>query len=145
MPFKDIKKARECSRRYQAKRRAADLEAARERDRVYNAKRRAQDKVLGITRQRKTKRSDYEHRRSMKRYYGITPETYDGMVKAQKGKCAICESTDTGSKRRLCVDHRRADGKVRGLLCSKCNLAIGLFSENLIIMRSAIFYLLVHR
>ena len=41
------------------------------------------------------------------------------------GKCEVCESTD-----RLCIDHSHETGKPRGLLCHKCNTALGLLGDN---------------
>lgn len=72
--------------------------------------------------------------RWLKRTYGITPQHYDDMLVHQCGRCAVCRceathvrNTGTGNKRRtvLCVDHDHATGRVRGLLCSKCNQALG--------------------
>ena len=52
---------------------------------------------------------------------------FDQMVELQGGKCALC-LRDPGY--RLFVDHCHATGKVRGLLCSKCNGALGWFENN---------------
>lgn len=93
----------------------------------------------------RAKHAAYEHRRGMLRNYGITAEHYAEMLKAQKGRCAICQSADTGPKRRMCVDHDHKTKKVRGLLCSNCNIAIGLFKENGVTIRSALFYIMAHR
>ena len=59
------------------------------------------------------------------------------MVEKQNGVCAICGNPETatshGTIRRLSVDHDHETGEVRGLLCSKCNFALGLFySEGLL-------------
>lgn len=57
--------------------------------------------------------------------FGITYETYLKMFKRQKGLCAICKKpereTVNGKIKRLAVDHDHKTGKVRGLLCGKCN------------------------
>lgn len=72
-----------------------------------------------------------------KRKYGITMEKYKELYDAQKGNCAICES----HKEILCVDHNHKDGKVRGLLCQKCNKGIGLLNDDEKILSKAIEYL----
>ena len=57
---------------------------------------------------------------NLRRHYGITPEEYDRLFDTQGGKCAICGELP----RRLVVDHNHETGKVRGLLCFKCNNAL---------------------
>lgn len=58
------------------------------------------------------------HAARIGRTYGITAEEYDAILALQGGACAICEQTRSY---RLNVDHRHADGLVRGLLCRLCN------------------------
>lgn len=76
------------------------------------------------------------------RAYGITLDEYKAMLAAQDGRCAICgaESSDA-SKRRLCVDHCHGTGRVRGLLCGKCNIGIGQFNHDVDLLTKAIGYL----
>lgn len=77
-----------------------------------------------------------ERRRMYARKYGMTIEQYEGMVSAQDGKCAICEQPETsvdgktGSMRILSVDHCHTTGKVRGLLCFRCNSTLGKLEES---------------
>ncbi len=79
--------------------------------------------------------------------YGITKEDYDKMFAEQKGLCAICTKPESNFDQRaqriklLAVDHCHKTGKVRGLLCHKCNTSIGLFKESVDIIESAIKYL----
>jgi hypothetical protein len=82
-----------------------------------------------------TKQQLISHRR---REYGLTEEEYNNMVLSQNNMCAICNKP---SDRTLHIDHDHITGKVRGLLCSNCNLGIGLLQEDLIILDRAIEYL----
>jgi hypothetical protein len=87
-------------------------------------------------------------RKQALRQYGLTQETYEAMLEKQHGACAICKLPETqrsnprGSVDRLRVDHNHATGSVRGLLCSRCNFAIGHFRDNTDNMMAAIIYLL---
>jgi len=58
--------------------------------------------------------------------YGITLEEYNAMVFQQHGLCKCCGNTADP----LCVDHDHSTGKVRALLCSNCNTAMGLINES---------------
>jgi hypothetical protein len=69
--------------------------------------------------------------------YNITLEEYDKMCCQQNGRCLICEEKPN----KLVVDHDHKTGKVRGLLCNSCNLAIGYLKENKQHFMKAIEYL----
>lgn len=79
---------------------------------------------------------------SLKSKYDITLDQYNKLHQKQKGLCAIC-GTDKpkGRHNRFHVDHCHVTGKVRGLLCSKCNLALGSFNDDKNILTQAIKYL----
>lgn len=62
------------------------------------------------------------------RLYGMTQEMFSEMVLAQNGKCAICND-DFKSQRLTHVDHCHKTGKVRKLLCSRCNGALGWYEK----------------
>lgn len=74
----------------------------------------------------------------LRRQYGLTLAEYNRMLDKQHGFCAICPDKLTSP----CVDHDHKTGKVRGLLCHKCNVAIGLLRESPAICASAESYLL---
>lgn len=82
-----------------------------------------------------------EFKGRLKRKYGITPEDYETLLQQQSGVCAICLEVGT---RKLSVDHCHRTGKIRALLCQKCNSAIGLLNEDTDLMRKAITYLETH-
>lgn len=64
--------------------------------------------------------------------YGISKDQYDQMVADQEGRCLICDlvPTRTDNKLTLHVDHDHSTGVVRGLLCTGCNVKLGML-ENL--------------
>ena len=82
----------------------------------------------------------------LKRQYGIDLKEYERLFSLQNGKCAICEKhiseINKKHKKHLCVDHNHQTGKVRGLVCDKCNRGLGLFCDSEIILHKAIKYLL---
>lgn len=86
----------------------------------------------------KPENKEKKYIKSLMRFYNMSKEEYDKLFEKQTGKCAICFSE---SKTKLCVDHSHATGKVRGLLCKKCNSAIGLLQDNTEFLYRAIKYL----
>jgi Recombination endonuclease VII len=83
----------------------------------------------------------------LKRLYNISEEFYDQLLMRQDFKCALCneESKATGKNARLHVDHDHRTGKVRGLLCYGCNIAIGFLEENPDKVQKVLDYLEFHR
>jgi hypothetical protein len=76
-------------------------------------------------------------RAASRRYrYGLTPEAFDALVNAQGGKCRICGRRDPG-----CVDHCHTTGRVRGVLCLRCNAGLGHFRDDSRLLRAAAEYL----
>lgn len=74
--------------------------------------------------------------------YGITKQEYESMFSNQNGLCAICGKTyQRNGKEYLLIDHCHTTGKVRGLLCHKCNVGIGLLTHEPELLRKAIHYL----
>lgn len=80
--------------------------------------------------------------------YGMTVEMYDMMVAKQKGLCAICNKPETRSINGvicgLAVDHCHVTKKIRSLLCTRCNTAIGLLQEDPSACEAAASYLRRH-
>ena len=83
----------------------------------------------------------------LKTNYNLTPDEKLNMVEEQENLCAICGQPETSVDKRsgktkcLSIDHHHESGRVRGLLCGKCNAAIGLLKEDPKILESAIEYL----
>lgn len=90
-------------------------------------------------------RRDYRKNWQLKKAYGITLDEYREMFDRQNGLCAICElpeaDSTNGVAHLLAVDHDHETGKVRALLCKKCNTAIGLLGHDLNLLRTAVQYL----
>ena len=90
-----------------------------------------------------------EHRRRqmLRRNYGITVEQYDALLVLQSGVCAICQRPERvlsglkKSAKRLSVDHDHLTRRVRGLLCQKCNTALGSFEDDARLLHTALAYL----
>ena len=72
--------------------------------------------------------------------FGISVEEYEKMIELQENKCAICDVHHSELNKLLSVDHNHSTGKVRGLLCVRCNFGIGYFKENIKILERAIEY-----
>lgn len=76
---------------------------------------------------------------------GWSPEEYERQWCIQEGKCAICGCTLNSSRyTKASADHDHKTGKLRGILCSNCNTAIGLMKENPYRLECAIRYLEGH-
>lgn len=75
------------------------------------------------------------------RTYGLTPETYDELVAAQEGRCAICQDTCARYSSRLPIDHSHDTGQLRGLLCDRCNKILGLLKEDTGLLLASAEYL----
>ena len=80
-----------------------------------------------------------EGRNTHLKQYGLTPEEYDRMFIARKGRCDICGNVP----KKLHVDHVHGSNPVvvRGLLCHGCNVGIGFLKENVQALKNAIEYL----
>lgn len=129
--------------REQAKKRnAANPEPARQRAHQWHIKNR--DRHLEYMRKRREEKPDHVRSIRLKAAFGITYEEYQTILASQNYCCAICGKTPQENRKRLAVDHCHTTKQVRGLLCSPCNQAIGLFKENTNNLYSAIAYLHHH-
>jgi hypothetical protein len=86
----------------------------------------------------------------MRRTFGISASIYAEMLQAQDGRCAVCRRPETaidrrtGKVRRLHVDHNHATRRVRSLLCTRCNLAVGFLGEAPDVAEAVAAYLRAH-
>ena len=62
----------------------------------------------------------------LKRSFGMTIDQFGKLWENQQGRCVICqEDFSNEQSRKACVDHNHLTGKIRGLLCWRCNLVLG--------------------
>jgi hypothetical protein len=83
--------------------------------------------------------SSYSRRKMVLRRYGLTVEQFDNMLKEQKGLCYMCHKPNI-TNRAFHVDHNHTTGKVRKLLCHRCNNGLR-FIEDTKFMQRALTYL----
>ena len=88
----------------------------------------------------RVRRSLYAKQYHPEKRYGITLEERAALEAAQGGLCAICKVPPKAQKA-LAVDHCHGTGRVRGLLCDRCNMAIGLLDDSAERLGAAIAYL----
>jgi len=134
---------RECYNR-RADRRAAQREynARPERQARKNEQRRTDPGQVARIR-------EYNRRMNLKSHYGLTVEEYDRMFEAQGGVCAVCgkpaDPDGVRSASRLHVDHDHETGRLRELLCIKCNRGLGYFADDPALLRAMAAYIERHR
>ncbi|WP_353963746.1 endonuclease VII domain-containing protein [Streptomyces sp. NBC_00237] len=106
--------------------------------------------ALAHARRRRQENPDYvrelDRAKDLRRNFGLTPEKYKVMLDAQNGGCAICgraaEEVGDRVSRRLAVDHCHSSGRIRGLLCRACNVAIGQLRDDPELIRRAAAYVM---
>ena len=99
-------------------------------------------KSCSVQKQKKQKERDpsiyrrIEWPSKLKNKYGITVDNYYQMLENQNGGCGICGTKVPSARQRqyvtqemFFVDHCHSTGKVRGLLCGKCNRGLGYFED----------------
>lgn len=93
--------------------------------------------------QKETNHPAKMRKHNLRSKYGLTIEDYDNMYLLQDGKCGICCGTEIGTHKSkyFGVDHCHQTGKIRALLCAKCNTGLGAFKDNTELLQKAIDYL----
>lgn len=76
----------------------------------------------------------------LRKKYGITLAQWEELFTQQGNCCAVCKTTDPGTQN-WHTDHCHTTGKVRGILCSRCNLGIGRFKDNADLFEAVAAYL----
>lgn len=95
----------------------------------------------GLTAAEKTLLKKEESKfRDIKRKYNLNKEQYLKMIDNQNGLCLGCGK----APKKLCIDHCHSTGKVRGILCSDCNVALGLLKDDPNTLRNLMHYLIRH-
>lgn len=84
------------------------------------------------------KRLEYK----LRHLYNLELKEYYKIYLEQEGKCKICGILESNCTKRLAVDHDHNTNIVRGLLCEKCNQGIGMFKDNINLLKNAIEYLI---
>ena len=117
-------------------------EANKEKNRIYQ---RAYYQKIGRS------KNTASARKSRYQKIGWTVEGYEQAYLEQNGLCAICKNPETtidprnGAPRLLAADHSHETGKPRGLLCYRCNSALGFLGENMESIISMLDYVVKHR
>lgn len=74
--------------------------------------------------------------------YRMRPEEYDCLLAAQDSRCAVCDTKNPKGRWGLfVVDHDHDTGRVRGLLCNRCNKCVGQLGDDPELLRKAAAYL----
>ena len=124
-------------RRYRSENREKVNERARRR-RVENY-----DRIREREKKSEAARKEKVRDKQLQDLYGITTEEYVFLLKQQDNKCACCGvSQDESSS--FNVDHDHSTMEVRGLLCRKCNMGIGLLGDTANSVMAAVLYLQNH-
>ena len=81
---------------------------------------------------------------TIKRKYGLTLNEYNALRLEQDYKCAICGDHEEVVGKKMYVDHNHDTGKIRKLLCTKCNVGIGMLKDSAEVLLKAAQYLQEH-
>lgn len=138
MPYKDPEKAKACKRDWNHKNKKYFETWHQEHPEF---------KKNQAVKRRKPRTLEQRRKYMIKSLYGLDWEIYQKMLAEQNNCCAICNKPETrkladGRTQLLAVDHSHSEPQqVRELLCANCNVALGLFGDNLSILLSAAQYL----
>lgn len=94
-----------------------------------------------VLRTRKHYASGKGYVKAIETKYGLSLKDYSKLLENQNNVCAVCFNPPTTSHKHLAVDHDHVTGKVRGLLCTQCNRALGLLKDSKQIVEKLLEYL----
>lgn len=125
--FTTRNRCKPCNREIERARRAKDPEKRRARD---------------AERSRQWRRANPDKLREqlLRQLYGLTPEQFTEILRAQGNACAICRKPSSD----YCVDHCHVTRRVRGVLCRPCNIGIGQFRDDPALLLKAAEYVEEH-
>jgi hypothetical protein len=129
-------KKRNANKKY----RESHVEKVREARKVWLEKPGNIEKVRKYSREWYQRNPQQNRSRNLLTNFGITESDYQRILASQNGVCAICGG-ENRNKRNLAVDHCHKTNKIRGLLCTMCNTALGKFKDSALLLENAIKYL----
>lgn len=99
--------------------------------------RKIQRKYIFSDKGRRTRKTYY-----YRKYFNISLEELTTLLEKQDYRCAVCGTLEPGGRhKKFSLDHDHETGKIRGLLCDKCNRGLGYFNDNIEVLKRAIKYL----
>ena len=143
----------------QRRQRARELYQERKNDPEYQAKKSIKNRETYLRHHESRKQRMMEYRVSGKRpkadpkksrayhiakKYGMTEEDYTKKFNSQGRVCAICSKEHVCGEKAFHIDHDHRTGAVRGILCTSCNVALGLVQDSTNILISMATYLMSH-
>lgn len=135
MPYKDPEQARLNQVRYRIRNRAA-----------IKARRAGQNDKIRADANARYHANPQKHRDDfLRRRYGVSQVDYDRMLADQNGRCAVCGTAEyIGPGKKPHIDHDHKTGKIRGLVCVRCNVLLGMAQDQPARFYNAIEYLKKH-
>ncbi|WP_082025427.1 endonuclease VII domain-containing protein [Methyloceanibacter caenitepidi] len=94
---------------------------------------------MGPAQREKVRR--YDRQRKLRKKYNKSEEELRAILKQQGDVCRLCGTDSPNSKYGWHTDHCSETGRVRGILCRRCNTAIGHFNHDPKLLRVAAIYL----
>jgi len=129
---------KECSNKYSKKYRLKNKEKLQEYNKQYAEKNK--EKIKRYNKAKYRRNPEYYKELNLQRNFKLIIDQYNKLLEDQNSKCAIC-GRDNNVKKALAVDHNHKTGKIRGLLCHNCNIGLGVFNDNPLILIKVVKYL----